>query len=146
MPRDYKVYLDDILTAIERVEEYSRGLSLRSFSSDHKTLDAVVRNLEIVGEAAKHLPQAVRDSEPHVEWKKIAGLRDILIHEYLVQNPRLKRGWLRPALGTTGVWHCLLDGEGHSLPAPRAKPVGAPPRPWRFLARPGPGSEATQIP
>ena len=77
-----KVYLDDILTAIERVEEYSRGLSLRSFSSDHKTLDAVVRNLEIVGEAAKHLPQAVRDSEPHVEWKKIAGLRDILIHEY----------------------------------------------------------------
>ena len=80
------------------------------------------------------------------------------------QIPRLKYGWLRPGFGHTGERHCLLDGEGHGLlspirrpslanrrvvlrgPAPRAKPVGAPPHPWGFLARPGPGSEVTQIP
>lgn len=82
MPRDYKVYLEDILTAIGKIERYTKGLSLETFSRDEKTVDAVVRNLEVVGEAVKKLPQAIRYEHSHVDWKKMAGLRDILIHEY----------------------------------------------------------------
>ena len=82
MPRDYRVYLDDILEAASRIQSYTSGLTQAQFSTDLKTLDAVVRNLEIIGEAIKKIPDEVRAKHPDVEWKKIAGLRDILIHEY----------------------------------------------------------------
>ena len=82
MPRDYKVYLEDILEAIGKVSRYTVGLSQEAFSGDEKTLDAVVRNLEVIGEAIKKVPGKIRSKYPEVEWKKIAGLRDILIHEY----------------------------------------------------------------
>ncbi len=82
MPRDSRVYLEDILEAIRKIRRYTVGLSGEGFAADEKTLDAVVRNLEIVGEAIKNVPESVRERNPDVEWKKIAGLRDILIHEY----------------------------------------------------------------
>jgi uncharacterized protein with HEPN domain len=82
MPRDYKVYLDDILLAISRIREYTAGLSSSEFAEDVKTVDAVVRNLEVIGEAAKAVPEAIRSQHPEVDWKKLVGLRNILIHEY----------------------------------------------------------------
>lgn len=82
MPRDCRVYLEDILDAVHKVRAYTNGLSKAAFLLDDKTFDAVVRNLEIIGEAAKNIPDTVRADAPGVEWKKIAGLRDILIHEY----------------------------------------------------------------
>ena len=82
MPRDYKVYLEDILEAIGKIHRYTKELSQEVFSSDEKTLDAVVRNLEIIGEAIKKVPGKIRSKHSEVEWKRIAGLRDILIHEY----------------------------------------------------------------
>jgi len=84
MPRDYRVSLDDILEAIERIRDYTGGMDLERFQADRKTVDAVVRNLEILGEAAKNVPPQVRALTPHVPWPKIAGMRDILIHAYFI--------------------------------------------------------------
>lgn len=82
MSRDYKVYFEDILEAINKIRLYTENLLLQTFSDDYKTLDAVVRNLEIIGEAVKKVPEDIRLRYPDVEWKKIASLRDVLIHEY----------------------------------------------------------------
>jgi len=82
MPRDYEVYLEDIRDAIDKVKTYTLGLSQDVFENDNKTIDAVVRNLEIIGEAVKMIPESIRLAHPNIEWKKIAGLRDILAHQY----------------------------------------------------------------
>lgn len=82
MPRDYKVFLEDVLEAVRKIREYTDGLSLQAFTADAKTFDAVIRNLEIIGEAAKQIPEDVRAQSPEVEWRRIGRLRDILIHQY----------------------------------------------------------------
>jgi uncharacterized protein with HEPN domain len=82
MPRDSRVYLEDILEATRKITTYTGSLSKSAFLEDEKTLDAVVRNLEVIGEAVKKLPEDLRAQHSAVEWKKIAWLRDILIHEY----------------------------------------------------------------
>ena len=82
MPRDYKVYLEDILEATRKTRRYARGMSVEKLAKDAKTLDAVIRNLEVIGEAVKNVPEEIRSKHSDVDWKKIAGLRDILIHQY----------------------------------------------------------------
>ena len=82
MSRDYRLYLDDMCAAAEKVLRYTRGIGLVAFLSDEKTFDAVVRNLEVLGEAAKHVPPEVRKRYPEVAWRRIAGLRDVVAHEY----------------------------------------------------------------
>lgn len=82
MSREPRVYLEDMLEAIRRINAYVNGLDKERLEGDQLRLDAVVRNLEVIGEAVKRLPEDVRTIEPAVEWKKIAGLRDILIHHY----------------------------------------------------------------
>ena len=82
MPRDSKVYLSDILDSSRKIRAYIAGMSRDQFAADEKTIDAVVRNLEVIGEAVKHIPQSMRELQPHVPWQRIAGLRDLLIHQY----------------------------------------------------------------
>ena len=82
MPREYKVYLRDILEAIGRIERYTGNMNFEDFSNNELIQDGVIRNLEIIGEAVKNLPDDIKKDYPEVEWRKIAGLRDILIHAY----------------------------------------------------------------
>jgi len=82
VPRDAKVFLDDIVESCRKIHRYTSGHSLQEFRLDEKTVDAVVRNLEVIGEAAKKLPDSLRSEIAGVEWSRIASLRDVLIHEY----------------------------------------------------------------
>ncbi len=82
MPREYKAYLRDIYDATRKIEKYVEGISFEDFESNELIQDAVIRNLEIIGEAVKNLPENVKSKYPDIEWKRIGGLRDILIHAY----------------------------------------------------------------
>ncbi|HUU29358.1 MAG TPA: DUF86 domain-containing protein [archaeon] len=82
MPRDSRLFLDDILEAVCNIREYTAGMDYNAFRHDKKTRDAVVRNLEVIGEAAGRLPESLRRATPEIEWKKISSIRNILIHEY----------------------------------------------------------------
>ena len=80
--RDYLVYLKDILAAIKSIDGFVAGMDFAAFQEDDKTVSAVIRKLEIIGEAAKQVPDNVRQACPHVPWKEMAGMRDKLIHFY----------------------------------------------------------------
>ena len=82
MSRNPRVYLEDVLESIRRINAYVTGINQERLAADQLRLDAVVRNLEVIGEAVKQLPEEVTQRQSHVEWRKIAGLRDILIHNY----------------------------------------------------------------
>lgn len=89
MSRDYRLYLDDIRTSAEKILQYTRGLDFVAFTRDEKTVDAVVFNFEIIGEAAKHIPDSIRARYPQVDWRRMAGLRDIIAHGYFGLNHRI---------------------------------------------------------
>lgn len=80
--RAIKLYLEDILEAIQKIEDFTRGMALEGFSRDVKTIDAVVRNVEVIGEAARKVPEKLRLQHPAVPWKQVVGARDKVIHEY----------------------------------------------------------------
>jgi len=82
MPRDYKLYLEDILVAIERINSYTQSIDFNTFQGDTQKVDAVLYNLEVIGEAAKNVPMDLRSAYSGIEWRKIVGLRDIIVHEY----------------------------------------------------------------
>ncbi len=80
--RDYSLYLKDILAAIDAIDRFTTGMSLETFQSDDKTVSAVIRKLEVIGEAAKQIPDDMRRNWPGVPWREMAGMRDKLIHFY----------------------------------------------------------------
>ncbi len=87
--RDWRLYADDILEACAKIRRYAAGLTFDAFAADERTLDAVVRNIEVIGEAAKGLPDEVIARAPGVEWRKIRGMRDVLAHAYFGVDPRV---------------------------------------------------------
>lgn len=89
MPRSPNELLQDILESIKRIERYVGGVSFEKFSSDSLIFDAVMRNLIIIGEAVKNIPESVKKDFPSIEWKKIAGLKGIVTHKYYGINENI---------------------------------------------------------
>ncbi len=86
MSRDVLTFLEDILTAIDDIVAFTAALDFEGFKQDRKTIYAVTRALEIMGEATKNIPDDVRQAYPQIPWKQIAGMRDKLIHSYFSVN------------------------------------------------------------
>jgi uncharacterized protein with HEPN domain len=82
MSREFEDYLRDIVDAMGKAQQFVKNLSYEEFKTDDKTVFAVVRALEIVGEATKNIPDDIRTNYPEIPWKDMAGMRDVLIHEY----------------------------------------------------------------
>jgi len=80
--KDYRDYIEDIITSIDEIAEFIGTMTFDDFINDRKTSNAVVRSMEIIGEAAKNVPVILREKYNSVPWKKMAGMRDKLIHEY----------------------------------------------------------------
>ncbi|OGW36765.1 MAG: hypothetical protein A2Y97_13660 [Nitrospirae bacterium RBG_13_39_12] len=80
--KDIVDFLEDALGAMEKTEQFVAGMSYEDFIKDDKTVFAVIRALEIVGEAIKHIPQNFRKDFPNIPWRDISGMRDVLIHDY----------------------------------------------------------------
>ena len=83
MKKDVKTFLQHIMESIERIEDYTQGISKEDFMENLQLQDAVIRRLEIIREAVKNIPQDFREKYPDIPWKQIAGMRDVLIHGYL---------------------------------------------------------------
>jgi uncharacterized protein with HEPN domain len=94
-PREWRLRIDDILDAIARIERYVEGLTFEQFQADQKTVDAVVRNLEIIGEAVRHLSADQERLPGGPPWVDIAGMRNILIHEYFGVDLKI-------------IWHTII--------------------------------------
>lgn len=90
--RDVSLYIKDMLESMERAENFVEGMEYDDFSKDEKTSFAVIRCIEVMGEAAKRIPETTRKKYPEIPWKSIAGMRDKVIHFYFGVN--LEKVWL----------------------------------------------------
>ena len=82
MKKDPKVFIGHIIESIELIEQYAKKLTTNTFKKDIAMQDAIIRRLEIIGEAVKNIPTSFKTKYPEIPWKQMAGMRDILIHEY----------------------------------------------------------------
>ena len=97
--KDWRVRVEDMLEAIDRIESYVDGMNADTFAADTRTQDAVIRNLEILGEASKRIPFAIVQRHPQLPWSRIGDMRNILVHEYHSVAPEI-----------------ILDAARHDLP------------------------------
>jgi len=80
--REWMLRIQDILDCIEKISNYTQSMTYDQFQTDDKTIDAVIRNLEIIGEAAGHIPMAIQEKYPDLGWFEMRGMRNIMAHEY----------------------------------------------------------------
>jgi uncharacterized protein with HEPN domain len=81
--REPELLLGDIIESIQKIKNYTVGMSSREFFDDDKTLDAVIRNFEIIGEAANRMPEEIRDNNQNVNWHRVRGFRNRIVHDYM---------------------------------------------------------------
>ena len=89
MSRDLSLYLTDIINSVDRIKDYTRNMNYDDFVEDRKTYDAVIHNLQIIGEATKQVPEIIRQKYPDIPWRQVAGLRDVIAHTYFIVNPEI---------------------------------------------------------
>ena len=97
--RDWKFLIQDILDAVGAVQKYTQGMEFKAFIKDRRTVDAVVRNLIIIGEAAVHVPEDICRKHPEVPWHEMRGMRNFVVHEYFRASAQL--------YGIRCRWICL---------------------------------------
>ena len=105
--REWRFYVADMIGFCERVLDYTAGLDRASFVASAMTYDAVLRNLELIGEAATHIPESVRNAHPEIPWRAIVGARNRLAHSYLLIDDEI-------------IWTMIEDAVPSLLPALRA--------------------------
>ena len=105
--RDVRLYLHDMLSAISKVERFTAGLDYERFESNEMVIDAVVRNLEVIGEAARNIPPDLRARYTEIEWHRIIGFRNIAIHAYFVVD--LQIVWTIATKGLHQLRRALLS-------------------------------------
>jgi uncharacterized protein with HEPN domain len=88
-PRDWRTRIEDMLDAIAKIAEYTNGMTLESFASDNRTVDAVVRNFTIIGEAARHVPWEIESRYPDLPWADMRDMRNVVVHEYFGVNLKI---------------------------------------------------------
>jgi len=109
------LYLKDILAALDSIQAFIAGFDVAAFQGDDKTLSAVIRKFEIIGEAAKGLPEVIREQYPEVPWKHVGGIRDKVVHDYVSINDDI-------------VWALAKEERPARLPSLTAiHPEGEPP-------------------
>lgn len=84
--REWKLFIEDILESIELIESYVAGMDFDNFKDDRKTVDAVVRNFEIIGEASRNIPDEIKNKHQDIDWKGMVGLRNRIAHGYFGIN------------------------------------------------------------
>lgn len=89
MLREPKVFLEDIFEAAVKIEKFTKNLSFEDFVDNDLVSDAVIKNILVIGEATKNISAEIREKKPHVEWRKMAGMRDMMIHGYFSINYRI---------------------------------------------------------
>jgi uncharacterized protein with HEPN domain len=87
--RDWRLYADDIIEACDKVRRFVAGMTYEAFVADELTRDAVLRNIEVIGEAVKNLPDEVIARAPEVEWRKVRGMRDVVAHGYFGSDTKV---------------------------------------------------------
>jgi len=88
-PRNWKIRIHDILKSLEAIRVYTKDMSFEDFSADQKTIDAVVRNFIVIGEAAAHVPDDVCARYPEISWYEMRGMRNFVVHEYFGVSDRI---------------------------------------------------------
>jgi uncharacterized protein with HEPN domain len=94
--REWKLFIEDILEFIRLIKNYVENMGFDDFKNDRKTIDAVVRNFEIIGEASRFIPDDIKEKYENVDWKGIVGLRNRIAHEYFDISLRI-------------VWHIVME-------------------------------------
>ena len=102
--RQWRLFIEDILECIGKIEKYTENMSFDEFGKDSKTVDAVVRNLEVIGEASKNVPDEVKKQYQKIYWEGMIGLRNRIVHEYFGVDLKI-------------VWHIIKE----ELPALKEK-------------------------
>ena len=82
MSRNYRFFLEDIIESCDKILLYTKGLSYAGFKENNEKVDAVIRNFEVIGEAARQLPSSLKENYPKVDWVSIIGMRNRMIHHY----------------------------------------------------------------